>query len=88
MRIFAGINCSFDDPCVDNTGKPDCPAGMKCFGPCNPNVFCTGIPSTGIPQCYGCMEGWTGEICNQDVDECKGKICFKAIYKKPTNLCI
>ncbi|KAH3695446.1 neurogenic locus notch homolog protein 1-like isoform X2 [Dreissena polymorpha] len=62
-----GINCTMDDPCLET--NVNCPRGMKCFGPCNPNVFCQG--ATGIPQCTNCISGFKGTNCDEDEDECK-----------------
>ncbi|WAR23351.1 hypothetical protein MAR_037020 [Mya arenaria] len=41
---------------------------MTCYGPCNPNVFCEG--ATGIPHCTTCLEGWIGDKCDKDENEC------------------
>ncbi|XP_052778073.1 neurogenic locus notch homolog protein 3-like isoform X1 [Mya arenaria] len=61
-----GVNCTEDDPCLET--KENCPAGMTCYGPCNPNVFCEG--ATGIPHCTTCIAGWIGNSCDKDEDEC------------------
>lgn len=53
------------------TGTPKCPPGKLCYGDCNPNVVCH--VAGNLPQCSGCVVGWTGQLCDQDVDECAGK---------------
>ncbi|XP_052776099.1 neurogenic locus notch homolog protein 3-like isoform X2 [Mya arenaria] len=62
----AGPKCELDNPCSEQTD--DCPVGMTCYGPCNPNVFCEG--ATGIPHCTTCLEGWIGDKCDKDENEC------------------
>ncbi|KAH3695441.1 hypothetical protein DPMN_082901 [Dreissena polymorpha] len=62
-----GVNCSMDDPCLET--NVNCPRGMKCFGPCHPNVFCQG--AHGIPYCTNCISGYKGTNCTEDEDECK-----------------
>lgn len=65
-----GVNCTIDDPCMER--KTDCPAGSMCFGDCRPNVICEG--ATGYAHCRGCVAGWTGMHCEEDVDECSDSI--------------
>lgn len=61
-----GYNCTDDDPCLPNM---TCPEGFLCYGPCDPNIVCIG--ATGLPHCRGCVPGYTGIDCKEDVDECK-----------------
>ena len=62
-----------EDPCLET--NENCAPGMICFGPCNPNVFCEG--ATGFPHCTSCIEGYTGDGCKGDVDECTG--CYMQV---------
>ena len=66
--IYSGLNCTEDDPCLPN---PQCPPGRLCYGPCDPNIVCIG--ATGQPHCRGCVAGYTGIKCEDDVDECTGE---------------
>lgn len=61
-----GLNCTEDDPCLP---RIDCPEGYLCYGPCDPNIVCIG--ATGLPHCRGCVPGYTGIKCDEDVDECR-----------------
>ncbi|KAL4235869.1 hypothetical protein ACF0H5_004257 [Mactra antiquata] len=65
-----GFNCTIDDPCTINT--TNCPADSVCYGTCNPNIACEG--ATGVAFCHGCVAGWTGTQCLEDVDECADDI--------------
>ncbi|XP_060602063.1 protein crumbs homolog 1-like isoform X2 [Ruditapes philippinarum] len=65
-----GINCTIDDPCLER--KKNCPAGSVCYGDCDPNVICEG--ATGFAHCRGCVAGWTGLHCEEDINECDDTI--------------
>ena len=59
----------------------DCPKGFLCYGPCNPNIACIG--ATGQAHCRGCVPGYKGINCTEDMDECSGmKSIFEPRHEK------
>ena len=72
LSLLTGMNCTEDDPCLP---RIDCPEGYLCYGPCDPNIVCIG--ATGLPHCRGCVPGYTGIKCDEDVDECRGQLIIQ-----------
>ena len=70
--FLIGLDCEVDDPCMPNL--QNCPKGSLCYGPCDPNIACTS--ATGHAHCRGCVPGYAGVNCTEDMDECAGMKTF------------